>query len=96
MEYRNFFENMKFINIVNFFCKDRLVMSYFVISFLPSFYLRQKSYITVQKANSFPVYFVFLYMKALYKCTLLYFTNQNFLIKLSPHFVDGKSNTLKF
>ena len=72
------------------------VMSYFVISFLSSFYLCQKSYITVQKANSFAVYLVFLYMKALYKCTLLYFTNQTFLIKLSPRFVDGKSNTLKF
>ena len=24
MEYRNFFENLKFINIVNFFCEDRL------------------------------------------------------------------------
>ena len=71
------------------------VMSYFVISFLSSFYLCQKGYITVQKANSFPVYLVFLYMKALYKCSLLYFTNQKFFIKLSPHFVDGKSNTLK-
>ena len=25
MEYRNFFENLKFINIVNFFCEDRLL-----------------------------------------------------------------------
>ena len=24
MEYRNIFENLKFINIVNFFCDDRL------------------------------------------------------------------------
>ena len=27
MEYRNFFENLKFINIVNFFCEDRLIIN---------------------------------------------------------------------
>ena len=30
MEYRNFFENLKYINIVNFFCEDRLLWTFSV------------------------------------------------------------------
>ena len=31
MEYRNFFENLKFINIVNFFCEDRLKAKFWAV-----------------------------------------------------------------
>ena len=58
MEYRNFFENLKFINIVKFFCEDRLLIDIIYKTVRPSHLEKLK---TIQNVNKlmFQVIFIF-------------------------------------